>query len=84
VVQLALSEGPQRVTRRGRPAVLIVADSGDDGRDAANTEPGAWVRKLRGSISSDIDLMALIGPRERHDPRDRRNPLAKLLRERRR
>jgi prevent-host-death family protein len=83
VVKLALSEGPQRVTRRGRPAVLVVADS-DDGGQASLDAPGNWVAELREGISGDIDIMALIGPREKHDRGSRRDPFAKLLRGRRR
>jgi len=81
VVQLALSEGPQRVTRRGRPAVLVIADS--DSRSQEET-PGNWVAELREGISGDIDVMALIGPREKHDRGTRQDPFAKLLRGRRR
>lgn len=81
VVQLALSEGPQRVTRRGRPAVLIIADSNSRGQDDASDN---WVAELREGISGDADIMALIGPRERHDRGTRQDPFAKLLRSRRR
>lgn len=84
VVQLALSEGPQRVTRRGRPAVLVVADegSGDYSPGGSALAPG-WADQLRGCLSDDTDLMALIGPREKYDRGGGRNPLAKLLGKRR-
>jgi len=83
VVNLAISEGPQRVTRRGRPAVLVVADSAGGGA-RADVPAGNWVAELREGISGDIDIMALIGPREKHDRGTRQDPFAKLLRGRHR
>jgi prevent-host-death family protein len=82
VVKLALSEGPQRITRRGRPAVVITADADSDRPDWEDV-PGAWVKKLRGPLSRDIDLMALIGPPDRRDRSSRSDPVARLLRDRR-
>jgi prevent-host-death family protein len=84
VVNLAMSEGPQRVTRRGRPAVLVVADSAGGSAAHAGDVPGGWVAELREGLSGDIDIMALIGPREKHDRGTRKDPFEKLLRGRRR
>lgn len=82
VIQLALSEGPQRVTRRGRPAVLIIADSEVEQPTLSPDDPYAgWADELRGYISDDTDLMAIIGPRDRRDRGSRHNPIARLLRQ---
>jgi len=84
VVNLAISEGPQRVTRRGRPAVLVVADSAGSSGTLGDAPASNWVAELREGFSGNIDIMALIGPREKHDRSTRQNPFAKLLRGRRR
>jgi len=61
VVRLALSEGPQRVTRRGRDAVIISAEQ--------QPEPESWVDELRGSSDGVPDLASIIGPRDRRERR---------------
>jgi hypothetical protein len=63
--------------------VVVTADADNDRPDWEDV-PGAWVAELREGISGDIDIMALIGPREKHDRGTRKDPFEKLLRGRRR
>lgn len=61
VVRLALSEGPQRVMRRGRDAVIVSAER--------QPEPESWVDELRGPNDGIPDLASIIGSRDRRERR---------------
>lgn len=59
VVRLALTEGPQRVTRRGRDAVIVSAEIRPEADD--------WVDQLRGADAAYPDLDSILEKRDRRD-----------------
>ena len=56
VVERAIAEGPQRVTRHGKDAVVVVAAAAFDGMSKRLKQPGSLIAFFQQSPLAGVDL----------------------------